>query len=298
MKQTETSAHASLIECDSVDEFWNSISPLSDHFKDRQKIILYRGQSNSTWPLTPKVYREDVIERYKSGILGGANRDYPIQTVFEWNLLSSFLFACDLRGLSVPGDSMEFRRYASFDNITKLHGVDTKNWPDEQLLPLMALAQHHGIPTRLLDWTANPIVAAYFAGAGILNETKPELDGCLAVYGFSFHRYRREPRFKHVSVPGSTSPNLSAQSGSFILVNNHGTRGQKFAIGDSLESLLDGNDKLIKFTLPRRLAGDLVDRCQRFGISSATVFPGYDGAAKSVLEWSRSFELSHNQKLS
>jgi hypothetical protein len=74
--------------------------------------------------------------------------------------------------LPLPEDSQQLRK-----ELVILSGVDastefakrlsdgTAMWPPDQLLSLLALAQHHGLPTRLMDWSVNAYIAAYFAAS-------------------------------------------------------------------------------------------------------------------------------------
>jgi hypothetical protein len=279
------------IDCSSVNDLVKVLSPHDGQFAGASgHKFIFRGQRDSTWLLVPRAFRSNVINLYKRGMLA-VQKDHPGQWFFEYMLLRGFMVYCDSSGLVVPGDSMDFRKYFDLSNISILHGTNSFDWPQDRVLALMALAQHHGIPTRLLDWSDNPFVACYHAAATTITEGQVRGRGKLAIFVLEQTRINQSMFIKKVRVPGSTSPNISVQQGSFILVSNSGRRGEKFTPDVSLESQLPthGSPMLHKVTLPNSLAPELLLVCEKYGISAASVFPGYDGSARAQLESLRAY---------
>jgi hypothetical protein len=211
------------------------------------------------------------------------------QIIAEVASLKIFADHCDSAGLPISGMTTKFKREyldspsAVFSEVI----VSRKSpWPLEDYFDLMSLAQHFGLPTRLLDWTGNPYVAAYFAASELVFKSELTSAARLAVWAFDVQTL--PPNVEIIRVPSSGNMNIAAQHGLFTLLRQPYEMGQPFQkthlLDKHLEDLVtvQGKQRLAKITVPQSECLKVLDLCNKFGLTAATLHPDYYGAAKAT----------------
>ncbi|CAE6820859.1 hypothetical protein R69658_05842 [Paraburkholderia aspalathi] len=174
----------------------------------------------------------------------------------------------------------EFKRRA-LPYLDSAHDLRDSDW--------LAIAQHQGMPTRLLDWSGSALTALWFA----INEPAPGNSGA-AVWILAYdandlmsEKEREQPLGVRRTVlvrPRHVTRRITAQDGWFTLHRSHwgDDESPQFV---ALETNLDYKKKLFYVTIPHDAFGAMRMQLAQAGVTSAVLFPDLAGVA-SYVAWS------------
>jgi hypothetical protein len=294
------------IEYYNAAEFLAKLSPHSEAWHQTLGKWVFRGQRDADWGLIPSAFRPDMWKPFSTMFLNAADwKSHQDHITIETILVSDFARMADRQGLAVPGFD---ESWLDLDAVMQKYMGDINSvfsggqvFPPPSWRPLFAMAQHYGVPTRLLDWSESAKVAAYFASvqaAKLMVNLPGNTEGFISVWALNISALesltRNFPdRIISVRAPWSSNPNLLAQKGLFTL-HVHPLTPHADAVFSPLDETIQRIFRestneikvpmLYQLCLHVKQSGCLLRLLHQEGIDAASIFPGYLGITQSMKE--------------
>jgi hypothetical protein len=244
--------------------------------------------------VTPREPDRQTGRRRDTGVYrGAANASGPLLSTLD-----------RLGGIDQPHVKVDLEEHIlrNFIRYSRPHLDEARPHNDWEML---ITAQHHGVPTRLLDWTYSPLVAAFFA-------TRPtkEVEHDRAVWRLDWQRVHRHFKFPPLALliqdldalsgeskpftpwklfasrnghpfacmiePPSLDARIVAQAATFTLTSDTTKSFDAFLESQSLR------DALTKYVVPAEDVARVRDQLDLVGIDERRLFPDLDGVASAI----------------
>ncbi|WP_295722509.1 FRG domain-containing protein [uncultured Methanobrevibacter sp.] len=248
------------------------------------------------------------------------SNEIPDRTVFsldevqfkrEISVLLHFLDYSDKVGLKIFADSSIrkwIHSYLAYEN--KFY----ETWPKEEFYEIISLAQHHGLPTRALDWSYDYKVSLYFAIEKVLKEEKKYEDCVLWAFNYKLFENNHIMEsdiyedFVIYRPKYNSNSNLKSQKGlfTFIVSKKYDNMDKeesfdKFIINKLINSVDESNKELYfkldgfkkfkipdnvkifyKFIISGNIKAEILYNLYLDGYGTEEIYPNYDGVVDSI----------------
>lgn len=239
-------------------------------------------------------FYDDEQERYRSPFLyrGMPNAKFALMTSLQRN--------CKEKKNEIESSILRnFTKYATHEDPKLKESV----W--RQLI----IGQHHGLPTRLMDWTFSPLIALHFATSGEdlakmdrhdsvvwkidyleLNRLLPmkyqerlleenafmlTVDMLHSLVG-SLQEYDRDMQDQSMVIvePPSIEQRIANQYSYFSIIPN--------GIDQIEDFLAKKTTQTVRYIIDRRLRWRIRDMLDQMNINERIIYPGLDGVSMSI----------------